>query len=181
MSVVLDLDYDGDFDTVRDGLTLDMRRLMTGLNRLGANILNNDGTITETLVRQITGASALTYPMGGSDQARVPTPVAGTYYDVWNSNPYYAQSSFTGTMRVWGWSLPGTTPVITLALFNYNTGVRQASPPIVATTRFGANPVGITFDVGIEAGMTYRLQIASNTIAANGQVYGIGQLEANPV
>lgn len=177
MSLILN-PIEGQWDVSKGTVQENFNRIKTYINYNFARLIDTQGDITSTVILQTVQGSALSFPMGGSNQARVPVTTAGTYVDVLNPNPYVALSSFQARIRAFAWFLPtDTTTLAKVALFNETTGVRVESPYGINTSIMRSGAI-VPFAVSITAGQTYYLQVTTN--ANNKAPYCIGQLEAIP-
>ena len=178
MSLLLSSATDETWEASKGTIAENFRRIQTYINYNFARLIDTQGNITNTVIVQTVQGSALSFPMGGSNQARVPVTTAGTYVDVLNPNPYVAISSFQARIRAFVWFLPtDMTTLAKVALFNETTGVRVESPYMINVSNMRDGAI-VPFSVSIVAGQTYYLQVTTN--ASNKAPYAIGQLEAIP-
>jgi hypothetical protein len=116
------------------------------------------------------------FPLGGSDQARVPMGTTPAAAPVLNYNLFVAPAGATSAqLRVWIWAQVNTVQVQAFwsNVTTPTTPVDVAATGwITATTRAAGQ---VVVSVPLVAGQTYVLRVISNT--ADAGVYAIGQLE----
>jgi len=117
--------------------------------------------------------SGLVVALGGSDYAAVPMDGSPAYAPVWNSQPFFPRTAFTGLVRVWAWTR-NAGGTVTARLRNVTDSTTAGSTSAVTATARPSTPE--TFSVAILADKEYRLEVVGS--AADEDVFGLGQLEA---